>query len=281
MSESYSVTSWTNSERVEALTLLGQALRKASETDLVSVLADNYLSPEGVDRFCEAVTAMQADVDAHLSSSEDSSKLESDRGRVLVMRCPAFFEDATFIEWLRQSRTATWHRGRTPDDCSDAFVLVDPGLQGEGSEQESNAFPQYIWKQIVDECKKHFRPNFGHHILVWLQNVSPVSGQDCEACSSHQSGSVVLDAPAFFKDRQFVEWLNSDALKATWHSDGEPDEWSDVFIPIPSELSGEGCFLPDPRFPEAVWDAILRECRRHYAPHEFNEYLVVWLRNVE
>lgn len=230
----------------------------------------------------------------YFSVSEDVPEKEWPRGvnavrsyraDALVIRCPRFFANPAFVAWLNKKEwVATWHTGGVPTDWSDAFVLVDPGLGGEGSEQDSVDFPQDIWDEIVAECRAAFKPSHRHHIVVWLQNVPPSrilieSAAMKRGIGSTPTGEVVLDCAAFFGDSAFLTWLNSDERKATWHRGGEPTESADTFLMVPAALYGESCVPPDELFPEHIWEAILSECRRQYRPDAHADYIVVWLRN--
>lgn len=99
--------------------------------------------------------------------------MEVSKTRGLVINAPEFFQDPEFVEWLNTQGTPkfTWHEGGEPTDCSDTVVLVDPSLNGEGSDSD---MPEHIWDQIIAECKRNFRPNStedGDHIMVWLKNL--------------------------------------------------------------------------------------------------------------
>lgn len=207
------------------------------------------------------------------------------RANALVIRCPRFFADPAFVAWLnnKEKGVATWHSGGIPTDWSDAFVLVDPGLGGEGSEQYSVDFPQDIWDEIISTCRAAFGPSSRHHIVVWLQNVPPTRhlsrGSKASDLDASPTGEMVLDCASFFSDPAFVAWLNGDERKSTWHQGGDPDEFSDTFVVVPAALYGESCAPPDDSFPVHIWEAILSECRRYFRPNAHGEYIVVWLRN--
>lgn len=98
--------------------------------------------------------------------------MESIRTAGLVINAPAFYADPAFIAWLNNGeRKFSWHiKGNAvADEYSDVVVGVDPGLSGEGSDSD---MPGYIWDQIVAECKKHFAPGGGNHIMVRLTNLA-------------------------------------------------------------------------------------------------------------
>lgn len=75
--------------------------------------------------------------------------------------------------------------------------------------------------------------------------------------------SLVINAPEFFRDPDFRQWLNNPTPKFTWHRDGDPDEWSDVIVLVDPSLSGDGS---DSDMPEHIWHHIVEECRLHLGP---------------
>lgn len=90
----------------------------------------------------------------------------------LTVNAPQFFSDPAFVAWLNNDEPKfTWHKkGTAPGEYSDVVVMVDPGLNGEGSDSD---MPEHIWDQIVDACKVHFG-GLGRgedHIMVRLVNV--------------------------------------------------------------------------------------------------------------
>ena len=90
--------------------------------------------------------------------------------------------------------------------------------------------------------------------------------------------SLTLNAPAFFRDAAFVEWLNSRGQpRMTWHADGEPGEWSDLVVLVDPSLNGEGCSSD---MPVHCWTAILGECRRHFRSGLANTHIPVRITNL-
>lgn len=71
---------------------------------------------------------------------------------------------------------------------------------------------------------------------------------------------MLINAPEFFRDSAFQQWLNNPSPKFTWHHNGDPDEWSDVVVLVDPSLSGEGS---DSDMPEHIWCRIVEECRLH------------------
>lgn len=76
-----------------------------------------------------------------------------------------------------------------------------------------------------------------------------------------QSDSVTLNVPHFFKNPEFLAWLNSDDIpKFTWHRPGTPPtEMSDVIVLVDPSLTGEGT---DDDMPPECWEEILAACRK-------------------
>ena len=93
----------------------------------------------------------------------------------LVINVPSWYADPEFVDWLESSTSPvmTWHRpGQPLGEFSDAIVLVDPSLTGEGTDQCS--MPDRYWEQIVEACRDHCStPSTSesrHHIVVRLTN---------------------------------------------------------------------------------------------------------------
>lgn len=92
-------------------------------------------------------------------------------GQSLLINAPEFFRDSAFQQWLNNpSPKFTWHRNGDPNEWSDVVVLVDPSLNGEGSDSD---MPEHIWRHIVEECRLHLGPAFGgsDHYMVRLTNL--------------------------------------------------------------------------------------------------------------
>ena len=70
--------------------------------------------------------------------------------------------------------------------------------------------------------------------------------------------SLRLNAPEFFADAEFVAWLNNGQHKFTWHTEGSPDEWSDVIVLVDPGLTGEGS---DSDMPAHIWNQIIEACK--------------------
>jgi len=98
--------------------------------------------------------------------------MDMQRCRGLVINAPQFFADPAFRAWLADDRPKfTWHRGGEPDEWSDVVVLVDPSLNGEGSDSD---MPAPIWHSIVEACRTGLGadPSAASHYMVWLTNLS-------------------------------------------------------------------------------------------------------------
>jgi len=72
---------------------------------------------------------------------------------------------------------------------------------------------------------------------------------------------LVLNAPAFFDDPSFMDWLNNpDTVVMTWHRRGQPaGEWSDTCVLVDPSLNGEGA---DADMPAHIWNEIVEACRK-------------------
>lgn len=95
----------------------------------------------------------------------ETASTEVSVGQSLRMNAPEFFKDPEFIAWLNNGdRKFTWHPGGAPSDHSDVIVLVDPSLNGEGSDSD---MPEHIWEQIVEACRKQFgEPEYGGEVFT-------------------------------------------------------------------------------------------------------------------
>ncbi len=88
-----------------------------------------------------------------------------------------------------------------------------------------------------------------------------------------------LNAPHFFEDPAFIDWLNNPKTVVwSWHQKGSvPGEWSDVCVGVDPGLSGEGT---DSDMPEPMWDEILTVVKRHFYPGQCDHHILVWITNV-
>lgn len=91
------------------------------------------------------------------------------------------------------------------------------------------------------------------------------------------SKSIVIDAPEFFADAQFKEWLENGEPKFTYYQGGEIDEWSDVVVLVDPGLNGNGS---DSDMPEHIWDQIVEACRQHIGPGRGCSHYMVRLTNL-
>ena len=94
----------------------------------------------------------------------------------LVLNVPEFFADSEFQAYINDPRNClmTWHKRGTPvTEFSDVIVLVDPSLEGEGTDSD---MPEAMWDKIVEVCRSEFpdiasRPERSEHIHVRLTNI--------------------------------------------------------------------------------------------------------------
>ena len=95
-----------------------------------------------------------------------------------------------------------------------------------------------------------------------------------------QSRVTVLDAPEFYRDAAFAEWLNNPkTMVFTWHVKGEPmNECSDVLVKIDGSCSGEGDVADD--MPAHIWNLLVDYCREQLGIMQGN-YHYLLLRNIE
>lgn len=96
----------------------------------------------------------------------------------LRINCPEWFQRADFKAWLNNSdnKHFTWHtKGTEPSEWSDTIVLVDPSLNGEGSDQDAqdkpDGLPVDIWNDIVKACVDSGLGRVQEHIPVRLCNI--------------------------------------------------------------------------------------------------------------
>ena len=89
----------------------------------------------------------------------------------LVIRAPECFADPDFQTWLQNGDPKfTWYRAGPVDEWSDVVVLVDPSLNGEGSDAD---MPAHIWQFIIQRCRQHIEPGQHRcHIMVRLTNLA-------------------------------------------------------------------------------------------------------------
>lgn len=92
--------------------------------------------------------------------------------RGIVINAPSFFADPAFRQWLTNGEHKfTWYDGGMVDEWSDVVVLVDPSLNGEGSDSD---MPEPIWNQIVEACREHLGRDrhCASHYVVRLTNLN-------------------------------------------------------------------------------------------------------------
>lgn len=91
----------------------------------------------------------------------------------LRINAAEFFRDPTFVAWLNNGAPKmTWHTSGEPSEYADVVVMIDPSLNGEGSDSD---MPERIWNKILEACRLNIHPRHGvssgYHILVWLANI--------------------------------------------------------------------------------------------------------------
>ncbi len=88
-----------------------------------------------------------------------------------------------------------------------------------------------------------------------------------------------INAPEFFKDEKFVQWLNDhNRSLMTWHKKGQrPGEGSDIVTFVDPSLSGDGS--DDGEMPDKYWDLIVNLCRKHFKPSD-GFHIVVRITNL-
>lgn len=90
---------------------------------------------------------------------------------------------------------------------------------------------------------------------------------------------LVVNAPEFFADPSFRQWLASNVPKFTWYQGGQVDEWSDVVVLVNPDLCGEGS---DSDMPTQIWTRIIDLCRTHLGVGAARQHhIMVRLTNLE
>lgn len=117
-------------------------------------------------------TVAMKHVDAYIKTQP--TDLTAAASPAVVINCARFFRHPEFIRWLNDPSITkfTWHQPGTPaGEYSDVVVLVDPSLNGEGS--DSDSLPHSIWGAIVEACRSVYPNGSGHlanHLMVRLCN---------------------------------------------------------------------------------------------------------------
>jgi hypothetical protein len=97
---------------------------------------------------------------------------------------------------------------------------------------------------------------------------------------SYHPDCIQINAPEWFKDEGWQQWLNTDGC-ATWHKKGEsPQEYSDVFFHYssPQDCSAWPSLVGHPGIPDHIFKelvALLEE--RGFAHKE----VLIWVTNLE
>ncbi len=99
--------------------------------------------------------------------------IKSTKTPALILNALDWFKQKDFINWINDESNPlmTWHkRGESPTEWSDLIVLIDPSLNGEGS--DSDTMPIEYWSSIIKICRAKFKPTSGHHIIVRITNLT-------------------------------------------------------------------------------------------------------------
>ena len=134
---------------------------KSIDSNLNEIEFISYLMAKFNDKILALSTEGQLDQPKTLKATASPS---------IVINAPDLFADTQFVEWLNNGKPKmTWHQEGEPDEWSDVVVMVDPSLNGEGTDSD---MPEHIWSQIVDACKETFpSKQVGNHIMVRLMNM--------------------------------------------------------------------------------------------------------------
>ncbi|WP_342632757.1 hypothetical protein [Marinobacter alkaliphilus] len=106
-----------------------------------------------------------------------SRGIEPEIGFHVVLNAPEFFERKDFVDYIEREPVFTWHRpGKLPGDYADVVVLVEPSLNGEGTESD---LPDDIWNTVLGVLRQSFGDNGerlpafarSRHIAVRLTNI--------------------------------------------------------------------------------------------------------------
>lgn len=91
-----------------------------------------------------------------------------------------------------------------------------------------------------------------------------------------------INAPEWFKDADFVAWLNAPGT-ATWHTKGEePSEGSDVFFTWCQGVEGSDWpgTTEHPGIPDRIWNELGHLIQDSVFPRVFSEALI-WVSNLD
>jgi hypothetical protein len=115
-------------------------------------------------------------------------------------------------------------------------------------------------------------------LLLMAGLIKNESTKKLPALEVHPCDAMCINAPQFFRDPEFVEWLNSSVPKFTYHRRATPvDEWSDVVVMVDPSLSGEGA---DTDMPRGIWDQIVEVCKQRFEPTT-KHHIMVRLTNLQ
>ena len=96
---------------------------------------------------------------------------------------------------------------------------------------------------------------------------------------SRKALALVLNAPEFFENKEFLKWLNSEKLKFTWHASNSPaGDYSDVVVSVDPSLNGEGS---DSDMPTEIWGLIIAQCKKQIGVNRSGEHILVRITNIK
>jgi hypothetical protein len=86
-----------------------------------------------------------------------------------TINAPSLFAREDFTAWLNaKSRKFTWHESGEPDEWSDVIVMLEPSLDGEGTNSDMPG-----WDEVVAAVRAGVDPGASeNHILVRLTNLA-------------------------------------------------------------------------------------------------------------
>jgi hypothetical protein len=81
---------------------------------------------------------------------------------------------------------------------------------------------------------------------------------------ARMSPVIQLNVPEWYKENEFLEWLNSKDSQWTCHkNDSEVSEWTEVFVTVDPGLSGDGS--EEGVMPDQYWNKIISICEESFS----------------
>jgi|GEM_PF-6443349 len=165
---------------------------------------------------------------------------------MLSIYCPELFARDDFCAWLNgKDAKMTWHTsGETPGECSDVVVFVDPGMTGEGSDEQ--LMPG--WQEMFEQVKRVVSAGqYETHIAVRLLNMEAGDGAPI-------SGTQIVPMPARVRDVLRLEHSHkSHKVLCQWeHALGKQQE---ALMLLMADLREMGCGDEARALTEA-WDTL-------------------------